>query len=235
MEKRWIVGPEGAGQRLDLFLAAVGAGPSRTAIQKAIAAGLATINGRPARPAQIVNPGDEVVLGELQIAPAAAEPEEIPLRVVYEDADLLVVDKPRGMVVHPAPGNTRGTLVNALLAHAHDLSGIGGALRPGIVHRLDKDTTGLLVVAKNDRTHLALSEQLKERVMSRSYLAIVHGVPAMARGIVEMPIGRHPFDRKRMAVVAGGRPAMTEYRVLEDLGAYSLLKLRLGTGRTHQI
>jgi len=204
-------------------------------IQKAIAAGVATVNGRPAKAAQTVHPGDEVVLGALPVEAPSCEPEEIPLRVVYEDPDLLVIDKPRGMVVHPAPGNPKGTLVNALLAYARDLSGVGGVLRPGIVHRLDKDTTGLLVVAKNDQAHLALSAQLKERTMSRRYLALVHGIPTPEQGIIRMPIGRHPFDRKRMAVVTDGRPATTVYTVLEELGAYSLLKLALETGRTHQI
>ncbi|NLG84485.1 MAG: RluA family pseudouridine synthase [Firmicutes bacterium] len=213
----------------------VGAGPSRTMIQKAIAAGLATVNGRPAKAAQTVHPGDEVVLVPLPVEAPRCDPEAIPLRLVYEDPDLLVVDKPRGMVVHPAPGNLRGTLVNALLAHVRDLSGVGGTLRPGIVHRLDKDTTGLLVVAKNDTTHLALSAQLKERIMRRRYLALVHGIPKPGQGTIRMPIGRHPFDRKRMAVIADGRPAVTVYTVFEELGAYSLLGLMLETGRTHQI
>lgn len=193
------------------------------------------VNGRPARAGQLVRPGDEISFLPPEPVVPEAVPEEIPLRVIYEDQDLLVIDKPRGLVVHPAAGNPRGTLVNALLAHCRDLSGIGGIMRPGIVHRLDKDTTGLLVVAKNDQAHLSLAQQLKERIMSRTYLALVHGVPAAPRGRLELPVGRHPVDRKRMAVVPGGRPAATLYRVLEDLDRYALLRLDLQTGRTHQI
>ncbi len=229
------MGPDRAGQRLDLFLVSVGAGPSRSSLRKDILAGRAALNGSPARPAQIVAAGDVVTLDPLPPAPLTVAAEAIPLRIVYEDRDLLVIDKPRGLVVHPAAGNPRGTLVNALLAHCHDLSGIGGTIRPGIVHRLDKDTTGLLVVAKNDLAHLGLSAQLKERAVSRAYLALVHGTMPDPRGRLAMPIGRHPVDRKRMAVVPCGKPAVTDYEVLEDLGPYSLLRLHLLTGRTHQI
>lgn len=235
MEKRWVVGPEQARQRLDLFLVSAGAGLSRTAIQKAIAAQGVLVNGRRGRAGEQVAAGDEISLVVPEAMPTAVVPENIPLSIVYEDEDLLVVDKPRGLVVHPAAGNRTGTLVNALLAHCHDLSGINGAIRPGIVHRLDKDTTGLLVVAKNDLAHLALSAQLKDRTMSRTYLALIHGTLASASGRLDMPVGRHPVDRKRMAVIPNGRPAVTDYRVLEDLRDYSLLRLQLLTGRTHQI
>lgn len=162
-------------------------------------------------------------------------PEEIPLDIVYEDADLVVVNKPRGMVVHPAAGNYRGTLVNALLNHCRDLSGINRALRPGIVHRLDKDTTGLLVVAKNDTAHLDLACQIKERRVKRQYLALVHGHPPQ-EGTVDAPIGRHPVHRKKMAVEPRhGRPAVTHFRVLERYPGYALVEARLETGRTHQV
>jgi 23S rRNA pseudouridine1911/1915/1917 synthase len=236
MEKRWIVRPEEAGLRLDVHLAQNGAGPSRAYIQKLIAGDSVSINGKTSRASQRLAVGDEILLSDP--GPSALDsvaPEEIPLSVVYEDRDLLVIDKPRGMVVHPAPGNYRGTLVNALLAHCGDLSGIGGKIRPGIVHRLDKDTTGLLVVAKNDLAHLGLAAQIKARAMTRIYLALIHGAMPAAAGKLEMPIARHPRDRKRMAVVAGGRPAVTFYRVLETLGNYSLLQIKLATGRTHQI
>lgn len=235
MGKIWVIAPEQAGLRLDRFLVSVKAGPSRTALQKAIAMKLALVNGYPERAAYLVSAGDQVSLDMPPPAEIALIPENIPLRIIYEDPDLLVVDKPRGLVVHPAAGNVRGTLVNAILAHCHDLSGIGGTIRPGIVHRLDKDTTGLLVVAKNDLAHLGLAAQLKERTMARIYLALVHGTPALASGRLEMPIGRHPVDRKRMSVSPRGRPAITNYRTVETLNAYSLLRLSLATGRTHQI
>ena len=229
------MGPDRPDQRLDLFLVSVGAGPSRSLLQKTILAGRAAVNGIPARPARTVTSGDIVTLDPLPPAQLSMAAEAIPLQIVYEDQDLLVIDKPRGLVVHPAAGNPCGTLVNALLAHCPDLSGIGGRIRPGIVHRLDKDTTGLLVVAKNDLAHLGLSAQLKERVVSRIYLALVHGALPEPRARLAMPIGRHPADRKRMAVVPRGRPAVTDYEVLEKLGPYSLLRLHLLTGRTHQI
>ncbi len=162
-------------------------------------------------------------------------PENIPLDIVYEDDDVIVVNKPQGMVVHPAAGNTHGTLVNALLYHAGDnLSAINGVIRPGIVHRIDKDTAGLLVVAKNNEAHLALSAQLKERKASRKYYALVNG-RVLEGGTVNKPIGRHPKDRKKMAVLVGGREAVTHYNVLENFSSYTLLECILETGRTHQI
>lgn len=167
--------------------------------------------------------------------PVAVEPEAIPLRIVYEDADLLVVDKPAGLTVHPAPGHARHTLVNALLAHCSDLSGVGGVLRPGIVHRLDKDTSGLLFVAKNDRAHAGLSRQLKERSVEKAYLALVRGRLEQAEGVIEGAIGRDPRNRRRMAVVEGGRPARTAYRVREYLDGMTLVEVMPSTGRTHQI
>jgi len=167
--------------------------------------------------------------------PLDVEPEAIPLRIVYEDEDLLVVDKPAGLTVHPAPGHARHTLVNALLAHCGDLSGVGGVLRPGIVHRLDKDTSGLLLVAKNDRAHAGLSRQLKERTVEKGYLALVRGRIEQPEGVIEGAIGRDPRNRKRMAIVEGGRPARTAYRVREYLDGMTLVEVAPSTGRTHQI
>jgi len=167
--------------------------------------------------------------------PVALEPDAVPLRIVYEDADLLVVDKPAGMTVHPAPGHSRHTLVNALLAHCGDLSGIGGVLRPGIVHRLDKDTSGLLLVAKNDRAHADLSRQLKEHTVEKRYLALVRGRVEQTEGVIEGAVGRDPRNRKRMAVVEGGRPARTAYRVREYVDGMTLVEVAPSTGRTHQI
>jgi len=163
------------------------------------------------------------------------EPEEMDLDIYYEDRDVLVVNKPKGMVVHPAPGHSSGTLVNGLMAHCKDLSGINGVLRPGIVHRLDKDTSGLLVVAKNDESHLSLASQIKNRSVKREYQALVHGNVHLDQGTIDAPIARHPIHRKRMAVVDGGRRAVTHYTVIERFGDYSLLHLQLETGRTHQI
>ncbi|MBO8125938.1 MAG: RluA family pseudouridine synthase [Firmicutes bacterium] len=227
--------PEAANQRLDKYLAQLPEVPSRSYAEKAISEGLITVNGEQVKRSYKVCAGDRISVVLPPPKEISLEPEPIPLKVLYEDADLIIVDKPRGMVVHPAAGHESRTLVNALLYHADDLSGIGGELRPGIVHRLDKDTTGLLVAAKNDFTHLALSKALKAREIHRWYLALVHGRPKAEEGSIEAPVGRHPVNRKKMAVTAGGRPAFTRYRVLETYGEYSLLQLKLKTGRTHQI
>jgi 23S rRNA pseudouridine1911/1915/1917 synthase len=184
-----------------------------------------------------VKPGQSYAVHVPEPRPAAPESEVLPLDVVFEDEHLLVLDKPAGLVVHPAPGHARGTLVNALLAHcAGSLSGIGGVLRPGIVHRLDKDVSGLLVVAKHDRAHIGLAAQFSVHRIERAYAAIVWGVPSRPQGAVDRPIGRHPKDRKRMAVVETGKPASTRYRVLEAFGTLAArLDVALATGRTHQI
>lgn len=224
------------GARLDLFLAGENPELSRSHIQRLLTSGLAEVNGLPAKASHRVRAGDRVVLRVPPPVELVVGPEPIPLDVYFEDADLIVVNKPRGMVVHPAEGNYSGTLVNALLHHCRDLSGINGVIRPGIVHRLDKDTSGLLMVAKNDAAHLELARQLSERSVDRRYLALVHGLLKDDRGTVDAPIGRHPRDRQRMAVTPGrGRPAVTHYLVLNRRQGMTCLELRLETGRTHQI
>ena len=225
-----------AGRRLDLFLAGTEAGVSRSRAQKLVEEGSVQVNSAPCtRKNYRLRPGDQVTV----LIPAAPclcpRPEPIALDLVYEDDDLVVINKPRGMVVHPAPGHRSGTLVNALLHHCRTLSGIGGPERPGIVHRLDKETTGLIIAAKNNYSHRHLAGQLKSRRLLREYLALVHGRVLPQAGRIDAPIGRHPRHRLKMAVVPGGREAVTRYRVLAYPGPFSLLRVRLETGRTHQI
>ena len=229
---------EESGERIDALLARVLEGCSRSAAQRLLEEERVRLNGRPLRKSAKVNAGDvlEILLPETaEELPLVAQ--EIPLDVVFEDDDLIVVNKARGMVVHPAPGHPDGTLVNALLAHCGDsLSGIGGERRPGIVHRIDKDTSGLLIVAKNDFSHQALSAQLSDRSLSRTYEAVARGRFREDSGMVDRPIGRHPTDRKRMAVTEkNSRPAVTHWEVLARYQGYSHIRCRLETGRTHQI
>ncbi len=229
-------GSEDVGRRLDQFLSGRVPGLSRSQAQKLLEAGMVQVDRQTCRDKNYRLQAGNLV--EVTFPPAedsTLEPEAINLDIVYEDEDLLVINKPRGMVVHPGPGHRRGTLVNALLYHCPNLSGIGGVKRPGIVHRLDKDTSGLLLVAKNDFTHRALSDQLKSRQIKREYIALVSGRVKPVLGRIEAPIARHPLHRKKMAVVEGGRPAVTRYRVLKYYGKYSLLQVNLETGRTHQI
>ena len=224
-------------ERLDIWLTTAVSGLSRSYIQKCIKDGQVSVNEKPAKAGYRLRVDDEVSF----LIPEAAEPEveaeDIPLAVLYEDEDVLVVDKPKGMVVHPAPGHYSGTLVNAVLWHCKgQLSGINGILRPGIVHRIDRDTTGSLIVCKNDQAHRRIAEQLKEHTLNRTYRAIVHGVLETEEGTIEAPIGRDERDRKRMAVnVKNGKEAVTHYQVLKRFREYTYIECRLETGRTHQI
>lgn len=220
--------------RLDALVAAK-TELSRTQAQRLIREGSITLNGETVKPNATANAGDKIEICYPEPETTDVVPEDIPLDVCYEDKDLLVVDKPQGMVVHPAPGHADGTLVNALLYRVGDLSGIGGELRPGIVHRIDRMTSGLLVVAKNDFAHRALSDQFRVHTARRSYAAIADGNFKEDSGTIDAPIARHPIDRKKMAIVTGGREAVTHWRVAERYGTYTLLQIELETGRTHQI
>jgi len=226
-----------AGERADALLARLTPGLTRSAAQRLLEAGAATLNGRPVKKNDRPAPGDELELELPEPEPVDAAPQDIPLDVVYEDADVIVVNKPVGMVVHPAPGHPDGTLVNALLYRCGpSLSGINGALRPGVVHRIDRDTSGLVIAAKNDRAHLALAAQLQDHTLARTYEAVAIGNFRACSGTVDAPIGRCPADRKKMAVDRrNGRPAVTHWSVLARYPGYTHLECRLETGRTHQI
>ena len=232
--RRLLVEEEDEGARLDRFVPRVLEDLSRSRVQGLIAEGAVLVNDTGKRPGYRLRIGDRIAVHVPEPVQLVARPEDLPLTVVHEDADLLVVDKPAGMAVHPAPGSPSGTLVNALLHHCGDLSGINGVLRPGIVHRLDRGTTGLLMVAKNDTAHRGLAAQLEKRSVERRYAALVWGRPP-GEGVVDAPLDRNPRDRKRMAVVEGGRRAVTHFRRLRELAFLSLVELRLETGRTHQI
>ena len=225
---------EGAWLRLDQFLACQPVGLTRSQLRQLILGGLVLLNGNPAKPSQRVRPGDRVSLTVPPPQPTYLLPQWMPLSLVYQDAEIVVVDKPAGLSVHPGPGHPDRTLVNALLAWCPDIQGIGGAIRPGIVHRLDKDTSGLMVVAKTHRAHVGLSAQIKARQVTKGYLALATGAVVPSHGVINAPIARDPRHRKRMAVVAGGRESRTRYRVLETLAGCSLLELYLESGRTHQ-
>ena len=223
-----------AGERLDRYLARTLTDLSRSQIQRLIRDGLVALDGGMPKPGTPVSPGMRVVVRVPPPPSGEVLPESISLDLVYEDDDLLVVNKPAGMVVHPGHGHAQGTLVNALLARYPDLA-VGDSGRPGIVHRLDKDTSGLIVVAKTESALEHMRRQFKSRQVGKIYLSLVHGRPSAPEGIIEAPIGRDPRQRQRMTVVAAGRPARTRYKLLEDLGDYSLLAVSLETGRTHQI
>ena len=224
------------GERLDVFLVRQQPELSRAHVQKLIASGEVLVDGRARKANFKLKAGASVSFKLPEAAPIEVKPEDIPLDILYEDEDIIVVNKARGMVVHPAAGVDSGTLVNALLFHCHDLSGINGEIRPGIVHRLDKDTSGVMVAAKNDKAHLNLAKQIGMKTAHRSYLAVVHGNIKEEAGIIKGDIGRHPTDRKRMAIVQeNGKPAVTHFKVLERFGDYTLVECRLETGRTHQI
>lgn len=229
------VGSEQIGMRLDVFVSSY-LEVTRSGAQGMIENGLVSVNGRVESKNYRLRENDQIEIEEQELKELTVEPENIPLDVVYEDGDIIVINKPSGMVVHPAPGNESGTLVNALLYHCKgSLSGINGVVRPGIVHRIDKDTSGLLVVAKNDESHVYLSSLLKEHGIKRVYHAIVVGHYKESKGTVDAPIGRHPVDRKKMAVVVGGREAITHYEVIEEYPSFTYARFQLETGRTHQI
>ena len=237
--ERYEVTLDACGTRADVFAAEV-TGLSRSAVARLMEEGHITLDGKALTKNAKLSAGDVLTVDLPEPEPTEALPEDIPLDIVYEDEDIIVVNKPVGMVVHPAAGNPNGTLVNALLFHCgKSLSGIGGVIRPGIVHRIDKDTSGLLVVAKNDAAHLSLSEQLKTHTVSRVYEAIVLGNLKSDSGTVDAPIGRHPTDRKKMAVLRGeglhAREAVTHYTVVERFGKMTHIRCELETGRTHQI
>ena len=234
-EHSFTVLPEEAGQRIDKLLSARLSDHTRSFLQKVIETGGVTIDGKTAKAGSKAAAGASVLVRIDEPEPLDAQPEDIPIDIVYEDEDIAVINKAQGMVVHPAAGNYTGTLVNALMYHVKDLSGIGGVIRPGIVHRIDKDTSGLLVIAKNDAAHLSLAEQIREKTAHREYIALVSGNIREDEGRIDLPIARHRTDRKRMAVVSGGKDAATDYFVLRRYGRYTLVRAVLETGRTHQI
>ncbi len=237
MEYKFIVSEAQAGQRIDKFLSENIPDRSRSFIATVIENGDALVNGKIVSKSYKVSPNDDVCVIVSEVTELEAVPQNIPIDVVYEDEDIIVVNKPKDMVVHPAAGNPDGTLVNALLYHCKgQLSGINGVLRPGIVHRIDKNTSGLLVVAKSDRAHHSLSEQIKEHSMTREYRAVIYGHMKDSEGTVDAPIGRSPADRKRMCVTdKNSKHAVTHYSVLEEFKDFSYVSCKLETGRTHQI
>lgn len=234
-QERIIITENEAGMRADVALAQL-LEITRSNMQKLLEEGRAVRGQKVIKSNYRVKAGEEILVNLPEPQPLDVQPEDIPLDIIYEDDDVVVVNKARGMVVHPAAGNYNGTLVNALLYHCKNLSGINGVIRPGIVHRLDKDTSGIMICAKNDSAHLSLSEQIQSKTAQRTYLAVVRGNVKNDRGIIETQIARDKNDRKKMAVVTeGGRQAITEYEVAERFGKYTVVKCRLKTGRTHQI
>ena len=226
---------EADGVRLDKYLAASPLGLTRSYLQRLIEEGCVRVNGRAARPAAKLKCGDRIEIDIPATGPVQLAAEDIPLEVIYEDIDLAVINKPAGLTVYPAPGHPSHTLVNAMLRRFPDLSSFGNSLRPGIVHRLDKDTSGLMVIARNEQARLNLVEQFKSRSVIKKYLVLVKGKVVPERGAIDAPIGRDPADRKRMAIISRGRQASTGYRVKQYMNGYSLLEVRIQTGRSHQI
>ncbi len=230
-----LVDEEMESERLDISVTEQLKDITRTQVKTLIEDGEIRVDGKRQKPSYRLKMGEEIIVKIPIGRKIEIIAQDIPLSFIYQDKDIAIVDKPRGMVVHPAHGNWEGTLVNALLFHLGELSSINGELRPGIVHRLDKDTSGVMVVAKNDKAHRYLAAQIKDQSMKREYITLVHGVIKENLGVIEAPIGRSKQDRKRMAVIAGGRPAISNYQVLKRWGNYTLLKVWLVTGRTHQI
>lgn len=233
--RKFLITEETKNKRLDTFLAENLDGKSRSFIQGLIEKEEVLVNSKVKKSNYKLRIGDEVQINIPEPTHLNIKPEEIPIEIIYEDSDIIVVNKPQGMVVHPAPGNYEGTLVNALLNHCSDLSGINGVARPGIVHRIDKDTSGILVIAKNDNAHNKLSEQFKEHSITRVYLALVEGIVKEDQGTIDAPLARHPKERIKIAIVPGGRRAVTHYKVIKRFKEYTLVECRLETGRTHQI
>ena len=234
-EEKWEFKVEAGHVRLDQFLALQSTELTRAQLHRLIVEGQVLLNGRSAKPAQKVRSGDLVSLTIPPPRETGVLPQWMPLTVIYQDSDIVVIDKPAGLSVHPGPGHPDQTLVNGLLARCPDIQGVGGAIRPGIVHRLDKDTSGLMMVAKNHHSHQKLSDQIKNRQVNKGYLALATGPVTPDAGLIDQPIARDPRHRKRMAVVPGGRESRTRYKVLETPPGHSLLELILETGRTHQI
>lgn len=234
--KEFIVEKEEIGKRLDAYLSLKNEKISRTMVQKLIEEGNILVNGKNPKASYKVSEGDKITLEEIEPKEISLKAQDIAVDVIYEDKDIIVVNKPKGLVVHPANGNPDGTLVNAIMAICKgSLSGIGGEIRPGIVHRLDKDTSGIIIIAKNDEAHINLSEQIKNREVKKTYIALVRGFVKENEATINMPIGRSPKDRKKMAVVKNGKNAITHIKVLERFNNYTLLQVNIETGRTHQI
>lgn len=232
----YIVKQEDQGKRLDIYISNQNNDLTRTAVQRLIEQEKILVNGKKRKVAYKVTEGDIVIIEETEAQMIELKAQEIPIDIIYEDSDIIVVNKPKGMVVHPANGNPDGTLVNAIMAICKDsLSGIGGEIRPGIVHRLDKDTSGLLIVAKNDKAHVNMSEQIKNHEVKKTYIALVRGIVKENEATIDMPIARSRSDRKKMAVDKNGRNAVTHIKVLKRYDKYTLLEINIETGRTHQI
>lgn len=227
---------ENTNKRIDAYLSEKLEDTSRVAIQRLVANGKVLVNGKMVKPSYKVQEGDKIEVEEEIPVATSLKAQNIPLEIIYEDKDIIVVNKPKGMVVHPANGNPDGTLVNAIMAICKDsLSGIGGEIRPGIVHRLDKDTSGIIMIAKNDKAHINLSEQIKDHKVKKTYIALVRGMVKENEATINMPIGRSERDRKKMAVTKKGKEAITHFKVLERYDKYTLLQVNIETGRTHQI
>lgn len=234
--KKFIVNGEEIGKRLDAYVSIVNKEISRTAVQRLLDEGKILLNGNIVKASYKVQEGDIVTVEEEKPKEIELKAQNIPIEIIYEDDDIIVVNKPKGLVVHPANGNLDSTLVNAIMAICKDsLSGIGGEIRPGIVHRLDKDTSGVLIVAKNDKAHINLSNQIKNHEVTKTYIALVRGIVKENNATINMPIGRSSKDRKKMAVVKGGKNAITHFKVINRYRKYTLLEVNIETGRTHQI